>query len=878
MNGKSMLLARSYVVFLGFVICTIVILGCDLGNNTTKPEEPPDWPSYTVSYRANGGIGSMRPSVHKHGDNPPLNENAFSREGYTFSGWARTPTGALEFDDSQEVENLSQREGATVQLFAVWKPNTYTVVYNGNGGTGTMFPSDFTYDKPGALDAVRFSHTDAEEKFLGWARTPGGNIAFRDRATILNITAINEDVIRLYAGWGSGTYEVTFDINEGTGITPDAQTVNAGVTIRLPDESGFSKPGLAFVWWNTRADGTGDNFNAGAYFTPIQDVTLYARYALAFEVEFDANGGTAQGTGTVPSAIMVRNGTSITLPGGGNLIKSGDYFAGWNTAADGSGSNYSAGAQFTPKADTTLFAKWIEVGAGNSYRVAFDINGGTGITPNPQNPAEGADITLPSNGAFSRQGFAFAGWSTNNDDTGTTYSAGDPFTPTASVTLYARWIPNFTVRFILNGGTGTTPPVQMVNRDSSITLPGGAGITKSGGFRFGGWNTRADGTGTNYTAGTLFTPKTSIDLYVLWVDDGNAAIGSSLADQLSWVQSNAVSGGFYTVNVRADEAIAPHSLSFTNRTNITVTLKGEGSRKNIRLTSDGAVFTVYPDITLILGENITLNGRSGNTNAVVRVNSGGTLVMNAGARITGNANGTTIPTYYGGGVNNAGTFTMNGGEISGNRALDSLDGGGVYNSGTFTINGGEISNNSARDGGGVQHSSGTLTINGGKIADNTARANGGGVRSSSTINLNDGEISGNTAFGNGGGVYDTTTSARFNMRGGSISGNHASGTQGGGGVWTNSGNFRMSGGVIYGIERPAKTKEPDDDDEEDEEDEEPEDLEEPEELKNTGTNAALYRGANNGAQYGIFSGTNFTSSGNLPNSRTTIRVVNGDLQ
>jgi parallel beta-helix repeat protein/predicted outer membrane repeat protein len=75
-------------------------------------------------------------------------------------------------------------------------------------------------------------------------------------------------------------------------------------------------------------------------------------------------------------------------------------------------------------------------------------------------------------------------------------------------------------------------------------------------------------------------------------------------------------------------------------------------------------------------------------------------------------------------VDSSGTFTMSGGEISGNTA--SYYGGGVYVSGTFTMSGGEISGNTASStsGGGV-YVYGTFTMSGGEISGNTASGSGG---------------------------------------------------------------------------------------------------------------------------------------------------------
>jgi uncharacterized repeat protein (TIGR02543 family) len=52
--------------------------------------------------------------------------------------------------------------------------------------------------------------------------------------------------------------------------------------------------------------------------------------------------------------------TSITISGNtGSLVKTGFTFSGWNTAADGSGTNYAAGATYNGGASLLLYAKWI---------------------------------------------------------------------------------------------------------------------------------------------------------------------------------------------------------------------------------------------------------------------------------------------------------------------------------------------------------------------------------------------------------------------------------------------------------------------------------------------------------------------------------------
>ena len=300
----------------------------------------------------------------------------------------------------------------------------------------------------------------------------------------------------------------------------------------------------------------------------------------------------------------------------------------------------------------------------------------------------------------------------------------------------------------------------------------------------------------------------------------------NLAESLEWISANVEEGGNYTITVNTDEALAPKTLSYSGK-HVGITLIGNSTERMIRLSANGNLFTVESGVTLTLANNITLQGRGDNSSSLVQVNSSGTLVMENGSKITGNTYSSSYNDAYGGGVYvNSGTFTMNGGEISGNSAAidyypSSSGGGGVFvSNGTFTMNGGEISSNTASRsswscrsyGGGVYVSSGTFTMNGGEISSNTAvsySSSGGGVyMSNGTFTMNGGEISGNSAAAEagdsyyspgGGGVY--MSSGTFTMNGGEISGNSAAGSSSGGGgvyVYSNGTFTKESGGTIYG--------------------------------------------------------------------------------
>jgi hypothetical protein len=147
---------------------------------------------------------------------------------------------------------------------------------------------------------------------------------------------------------------------------------------------------------------------------------------------------------------------------------------------------------------------------------------------------------------------------------------------------------------------------------------------------------------------------------------------------------------------------------------------------------------------------------------------------------------------------------MYGGAVSGNNPSSSSLGGGVYvNTGTFTMNGGTVSGNSLSStysrGGGVYVNTGTFNMNGGAISGHTlssSSSNGGGVYVyGGRFTMSGGAVSGNSVSSYGGGVY-TSNSGTFTMNGGTVSGNSAS--LSGGGVYTYGTFTKQPGAIIYG--------------------------------------------------------------------------------
>ena len=144
---------------------------------------------------------------------------------------------------------------------------------------------------------------------------------------------------------------IKYNANGGEGA-PDSQSGVTGATQTLSKVKP-TKTGYDFIGWNTKADGTGISYAAGAEYKEARNITLYAQWQLkTYAIVYDANGGSSapkQQTKKYDMDITL----SKTLP-----VRSGYDFIGWNTKADGSGKSYAAGATYKTNGKLTLYAQW----------------------------------------------------------------------------------------------------------------------------------------------------------------------------------------------------------------------------------------------------------------------------------------------------------------------------------------------------------------------------------------------------------------------------------------------------------------------------------------------------------------------------------------
>lgn len=369
---------------------------------------------------------------------------------------------------------------------------------------------------------------------------------------------------------GQGQSAIRYDPNGGDG---DAfkKVGDPGTTATTAKAGVFLRKGHTFAGWNTKADGTGTAYQAGAdvaYPAEGDTLTLYAQWeANAYKTEFrDWRGRTiTSGTaryGTTPTVPALADTTwqadpdmnfdnvdgwrknrawngSFEFTKDGLISRTRDLYGPIKKPFDGtvhiefqgdaSKAKGAAGAGYNLLYDSssTNYKEWNVCGKGqascrydgyssNAGMTKYDIRSWLQID-STDNEGYGEMLTKhmqltqvdpTTHNGVARDGYVFTGWDK------------DPSKPVEGDTVYtARYRPAvYKIRFDANGGTGTmADQSHTYDRKQALT----ANTFAREGYRFTGWNTRGDGKGKAFTDKQTVTNLLAHDgatgvLYAQW--------------------------------------------------------------------------------------------------------------------------------------------------------------------------------------------------------------------------------------------------------------------------------------------------------------------------------------------------------------------------
>ena len=280
--------------------------------------------TYTVRFDSNGGSGTMEDLTMTYDEAATLPANAFTK-GTKFIGWSLSQTGSINFKDGAMIRNLSETDGDTVTLYALWKQNQFKVTYNANGGYyGT--------------DTSKTTNTVTYQKNQFFPK-------------ISKTDNVNEDGTDYSGGYGN-------NVNKTEVVTiPCAEKLK--VTITYQTES--SNYDYVCMWEGTHPEYTASNNYSSSRTGKLGGAKNTRKYTVAGDTVtfgFRSDGSNNNYFGYY--AVVEGEGISLTVKNGTFMQPSHleNLFVGWYTDAAG-----TEGHEFSLEdceRNTTVYAKWRE--------------------------------------------------------------------------------------------------------------------------------------------------------------------------------------------------------------------------------------------------------------------------------------------------------------------------------------------------------------------------------------------------------------------------------------------------------------------------------------------------------------------------------------
>ena len=391
---------KKKLIFLPVVMAAILMLGAcnnsssNSGNNsdnTSQNNNDNPVTTFTVSFGANGGSGTMADVPNISGEYTLPACTFTAPEGKHFAGWKVDGQGNLL------AVGAKINVTANVQLVAQWEITTYVVSFGANGGSGTMADvanvvGEYT------LPACTFTAPEGKQ-FAGWKVNGQGDLlAAGGKITV----SANTQLVAQWEDIPVVTFTISFDANGGTGTMANVPEIAGAYA--LPACAFVAPEGKEFVGW--KVNGQGETLAAGETIQVTANVQLVAQWQLiTYTVSFGANGGTGE-MANVANVVGDYELPACTLTAPENK-----EFVGWKV--NGEGEALAAGETIQVTANVQLVAQWELVKHSVTFKVGNEVYGDIQHIPHGGKVVKPADPTKPGDAQNAK--YRFIGWDKDLD-------------------------------------------------------------------------------------------------------------------------------------------------------------------------------------------------------------------------------------------------------------------------------------------------------------------------------------------------------------------------------------------------------------------------------------------------------------------------------
>ncbi len=422
--------------------------------------------------------------------------------GYTFSGYYSGADGTGDIYYNADMSSAADWDiTSSTTLYAYWVVIDYSVIYDGNGNTGGIVPSDSAvYNVDNIVTVASGEPIKTGYTFNGWVST-----AFTGTKSDGGTFTMPASNVTLTAQWTINTHNVYYDKNTGLGVqTDNANPYDYNEQVTVLDEGTITKTGYAFSGWNTTAGGNGTVYASGATFNmPDNDMTLFAQWTVVdYSVKYKGNGSDG---GTVPTDSTDYNYQDTVKIKSSEPTRTGYAFDGWTSAAF-AGVKIGGDTFSMPDGEVILTAKW----TADLQLVRYIKPDGSVAT---EYHYTDESFYLSDGTGFIKDGYRLTGWKID----GVLYELGAEYTtPPYNPEINPVWTED--IQWITYSASGSNFSVSVEHQASKvIVLHNGEGFAREG-YVIEGWEID----GKVYMLGELYLiPAHSVTVSAVWAADSD---------------------------------------------------------------------------------------------------------------------------------------------------------------------------------------------------------------------------------------------------------------------------------------------------------------------------------------------------------------------
>lgn len=365
-----------------------------------------------IHYEGNGGSGAPGNQWTRYGTYINLSSTKPTRTGYTFANWNTSASASPGQSDTSHIlynpgqstymamswaNIIGDQDGKTVNLYAIWSENSYSVSYNLNKPGSTTPSGDTsgqTYKYTQSFN-VHGAPSCTGYIFTGWNTAKNGTgKSYSANQSVSFQNNFGANGVTLYAQWKPITYNITFNSNAGQNVRKNNNTNSDQSVTAISDatkyqnaygststttytfdqaknlpSNGFTWAGHTFLGWSENKNATTATYTNAQQITNLRNtqganVTLYAIWrANPFTLTINP----VSGSGTWDGKSSTSKGTADTYNDKAGNTKWGDKI----TLGDATAVDKSATITYDVQADDAvidrtsdtvkwMFSRWIQ--------------------------------------------------------------------------------------------------------------------------------------------------------------------------------------------------------------------------------------------------------------------------------------------------------------------------------------------------------------------------------------------------------------------------------------------------------------------------------------------------------------------------------------